>query len=208
MKSLQLSSAQLSSARSSSTARPIAALAALAGVALVCVQCANTGSSDDARAKSAAAFATVYSVLQHPRCLNCHPVGRAPLQGDEHRPHGQNVVGGPDGKGLYALRCVNCHLEHNSPGANLPPGAPGWHLPAADMPLVFEGRTPRELALQLADPAHNGKRSAQQLLEHVSHDPLVLWGWNPGEGRAAVSVPHAEFVAAMKTWIDGGMQAP
>ena len=28
------------------------------------------------------AFQDVYEVLQHPRCLNCHPSGDAPLQTD------------------------------------------------------------------------------------------------------------------------------
>jgi hypothetical protein len=46
------------------------------------------------------------------------------------------------------------------------------------------------------------------LLEHVDKDPLVLWGWAPGEGRAPVSVPHEEFVRAFKAWVDGGCKAP
>jgi hypothetical protein len=29
-----------------------------------------------------AAWQTIDAVLQHPRCLNCHPAGDAPLQGD------------------------------------------------------------------------------------------------------------------------------
>lgn len=187
--------------------KPNACLA-LAVTALVSVQCATTGGDDAARAKSVAAFATVYSVLQHPRCVNCHPSGRSPLQGDDRSVHGQNVLGGASGLGLYALRCAGCHLDRNASGPHLPPGAPGWRLPSEKMPLVFEGRTPRELAQQLADPARNGKRSPEELLHHVREDALVLWGWTPGEGRAPVSVPHAEFVAAMQAWIDGGMQAP
>ncbi len=179
---------------------------AAAGAAIfVLVQCGTTASSSGA---DASPFATVYEVLQHPRCKNCHPAGGAPRQGDESRPHGQNVQGGPDGKGLYALRCANCHREENSSGANLPPGAPNWHLPSREMPLVFEGRTPAQLARQLADPAQNGGRTAEQLLHHVTADPLVLWGWRPGDGRTPVPVPHATFVAAMKAWIDAGCPAP
>ena len=47
-----------------------------------------------------------------------------------------------------------------------------------------------------------------QLVEHVSHDALVLWGWDPGPGRTPVPVPHDEFVKALKTWIESGAPVP
>ncbi len=182
-------------------------MAAVVGMAWVSVQC-GTASGAGAARDGAGAFATVYEVLQHPRCKNCHPAGRVPLQGDDSRPHGQNVQGGADGKGLYAMRCANCHLDQNTPGAHLPPGAPNWHLPAADMPLVFEGRSAAELARQLVDPAQNGGRTPQDLLRHLAEDPLVLWGWSPGDGRTPVPVPHAEFVAAARAWVEAGCPVP
>ncbi|MGH9777334.1 MAG: hypothetical protein ACRD5I_02885, partial [Candidatus Acidiferrales bacterium] len=52
-----------------------------------------------------AAFLAAYPVFMHPRCMNCHPVGDAPLQGDDSRPHAQNVQRNRDGKGKYALKC-------------------------------------------------------------------------------------------------------
>ena len=57
------------------------------------------------------------------------------------------------------------------------------------------------------NPQRNGGKDFAALLEHVSHDKLVLWGWAPGVGRAPVSVPHKEFVAAFKTWLDAGAPA-
>ena len=33
-----------------------------------------------------AAFADIYTVAQHPRCLNCRPAGDSPLQGDDSTP--------------------------------------------------------------------------------------------------------------------------
>lgn len=186
--------------------RLVFAVVAATAAASLLVQCGTVGRGT--AASGADAFAVVYEVLQHPRCKNCHPAGGVPLQGDESRPHGQNVQGGADGKGLWALRCVNCHRDQNTPGANMPPGAPNWHLPARSMPLTFEGRTPAELARQLADPGHNGGRTPDQVLRHVIEDPLVLWGWDPGEGRAPVTVPHASFVAAMRAWIDAGCPPP
>lgn len=154
------------------------------------------------------AWDTVYAVLQHPRCLNCHPAGDVPLQGDDSRAHAQNVQRGPDGRGLFAMRCTTCHQGRNLDGPHLPPGAPVWRLPHPAEPLVFEGLSPGALCRQLKDPAHNGGKSPAQLLHHVAEDALVLWGWDPGEGRAPVSTPHAEFVAAMRAWIDAGCDCP
>src|SRR5262245_44762532 len=79
---------------------------------------------DDAGAR--AAFLEAYKVLMHSRCMNCHPVGDVPLQGDDSHPHTQNVQRGPDGKGKYAVKCANCHQETNLPGENMPPGNPNW----------------------------------------------------------------------------------
>src|SRR5262249_11391074 len=89
--------------------------------------------------ESRAAFLAASPVFMHPRCLNCHPVGNAPLQGDDSHPHAQNVQRGPDGKGLYALKCANCHQFSNLPGANMPPGNPNWHMLPPQTPMVFQG---------------------------------------------------------------------
>jgi hypothetical protein len=154
------------------------------------------------------AWEVVYTVLQHPRCLNCHPAGDRPLQGDASQPHVQNVRRGPDGKGHYALRCDACHQDHNLPGPHLPPGAPSWHLPHPGMPLVFEGRTSSELCRQLRDPAQNGGRTPAQLEHHMEQDPLVLWGWDPGPGRAPVPTPQPEFAEAVRAWVAAGCDCP
>ena len=71
----------------------------------------------------------------------------------------------------------------------------------AETPMVFEGKTVTELCAQLKDPACNGRRNLAMLLEHVSHDPLVLWGWAPGGKRTTTPLPHDKFVAAFATWI-------
>lgn len=159
-------------------------------------------------AASRAAFQEVYKVLMHPRCMNCHPAGDAPLQGDDSHIHAQNVQRGEDGKGLYALKCSNCHQEKNTPGLNMPPGGKNWHLPEKKMPLVFEGKSPRELAEQLKDPKRNGGKTMEQMIEHVETEGLVLWGWNPGDGRTKPPISHAEFVRQVKLWIENGAEAP
>jgi hypothetical protein len=144
----------------------------------------------------------------HPRCVNCHPVGDSPLIGDASRPHPMRVRRGPEGMGKDGLFCSTCHQEKNLPGAHMPPGAPGWQLPTKDTPMVFEKRTPRELCLQLKDPAQNGDRTLSQVLEHVRDAPIVLWGWHPGEGRTAVPVPHDQFVRHVADWVEKGAACP
>jgi hypothetical protein len=86
----------------------------------------------------------------------------------------------------------------------MPPGAPNWHLPPPERKMVFIGLSKADLCAALRGPKRNGGRDFAALLEHVSSDKLVLWGWNPGVGRAAVAVPHDLFVARFKTWLAGG----
>ncbi|MET0636566.1 MAG: hypothetical protein ABWZ25_11105 [Chitinophagaceae bacterium] len=157
---------------------------------------------------SVIAFAKVYKVLMSPRCMNCHPSGDIPLQGDYSQLHTMGVKRGPDGKGLYAEKCSNCHQPQNTPGKHTPPGNPKWALPPADMKMVFQGRTPRQLALQLLNPNENGHKTKEQLIEHVTSDTLVLGGWNPGEGRTLPPMSHKEFAVAFRTWIETGAYAP
>lgn len=159
-------------------------------------------------AASRAAFLAAYRVFMHPRCMNCHPAGDAPLQGDESRPHAQNVKRGAGGRGRYALKCANCHQHANLPGDNMPPGNPVWHLPPAHMPMVFQGKTPAELARHLKDPQQNGGKTLEQVLQHMEKDSLVLWGWDPGDGRTPPPLPHAEFVRAMRDWVEQGAAIP
>ncbi|WP_316826208.1 hypothetical protein [Pedobacter miscanthi] len=156
---------------------------------------------------SVKAFEKVYRVLMSPRCMNCHPSGNIPLQGDDSHLHTMNPQRGTDGKGVYAMKCSNCHQPANIPGKNSPPGNPDWHLPPANMKMVFQGRSPYQLARQLVDPKQNGNKDLKKLLEHAD-DGLVLAGWNPGEGRTLPPMSHAEFKKAWTTWLTTGAYAP
>lgn len=149
------------------------------------------------------AFRVVHEVFTDPRCMNCHPKGDAPLQYDDSRPHGMNITRKSEANGLP---CSTCHRAKNGTRPNQPPGAPNWHLPPAIQ--VFEGRSPAQLCAQLKDPEFTGGKDLAAILEHVSHDPLVQWGWDPGPGRRPVKVPKERFVFMMKTWIDGGAPCP
>jgi len=154
------------------------------------------------------AFLDVARVLQSPRCLNCHPAGDAPLQGDTPKPHAMNVTRASAPAGLG---CSTCHQERNSEAVGVkggPPGAPRWGLPGKEMPLVFQGLTPTLLCEQMKDPERNGHKDARQLLEHVEHDPLVTWGCSPGGKRTTPPLSHAAFVTAWRTWTDALRACP
>lgn len=156
----------------------------------------------------AQAFVDVVKVLQHPRCQNCHPAGDRPLQTDAGLPHALNISRRSVEAGLP---CSTCHGEQNADVVGAvggPPGAPHWGLPPATAPMVFEGRTPKQLCEQLKQPAATNGKDLAALLEHVSHDKLVLWGWKPGGDRTTPPLTHAEFVTAFTTWVNSGGACP
>ncbi len=185
---------------------------AILAIALVIFAIANLHAAADNpkpdAAASAKAFLEIHKVFTSPRCQNCHPAGDAPLQGDDSHVHLQNVKRGKDGHGVSAMRCETCHQTTNLAGDHMPPGNPKWSLPSPEHKMVFVGRTPAELCRQLKDPKQTGGRSLQQLLEHVTNDELVGWGWNPGDGRALPPLSRPDAVAQMKIWIDGGAACP
>jgi hypothetical protein len=154
------------------------------------------------------AFMSVYAVLMSPRCMNCHPSGDIPLQGEDSHLHAQGVKRGLEGKGLYALKCKNCHQDQNLPGLHMPPGNPKWGLPPARMRMVFQGRTAGQLAKQLLDRKQNGGKSVQALVRHITQDGLVLTGWTPADGLAKPPLSHQQFVQAFNEWINKGAVAP
>ena len=114
---------------------------------------------------------------------------------------------GKDGKGIYALKCANCHQTTNLEGVHMPPGHPDWHLPPAHMKMVFQGKTAEQLAKQLVNPKTNGNKTLKQLMEHAD-DGLVKIGWDMGEGRSAPPLSHEAFKKAWITWIEKGAYAP
>jgi cytochrome c5 len=162
--------------------------------------------SNDASAQ--AAFNRAWTVFNSPRCRNCHPAGDAPLQGDDSHVHIQNVKRGPDGHGVYGMKCNTCHQLANTPGDNMPPGNPKWSLPPPNMKMVIVGETSGQFCRQLKDPLQNGGRTLAQIITHVSSDDLVGWAWNPGDGRTPPPLTRPEFAAAVREWVKNGAACP
>jgi hypothetical protein len=173
-----------------------------------CAIAIAAAAAPDATDAGKAAFREVARVLQSPRCQNCHPVADRPLQGDAGKPHAQNISRASVAAGMP---CSTCHQDHNSEAVGVaggPPGAPRWGLPPAETPMVFQNMPLTKLCEQLKDPERNGHRSLAQLLDHVSNDPLVKWGWAPGGKRTTPPLPHDKFVAAFKAWVDANGACP
>jgi mono/diheme cytochrome c family protein len=171
------------------------------------VPMSDTSKAEKTReAESKAAFLEAYRVFMHPRCMNCHPSGDVPLVGDDSHLHEQGVKRGPNGKGLYALKCMNCHQEKTIPGEYMPPGNERWKLPSAKQKLIFQGKTPAQLALHFKDNKYTGFQDFKEdLMHHVEFDPLVKNSWTY---RTPPPLTHTEFVAKVKEWIDKGAAIP
>jgi len=159
----------------------------------------------DVSARSAAIFGELGKVLQSPRCLNCHPSGDRPSQGDTMRPHQPPVFRGVDGGGLEAMRCTTCHQKENFDPARMPGHAP-WLLAPREM--GWQGRTLGEICVQMRDPARNGGKSHEDLIHHIGDDTLVGWGWHPGYGRTPVPGTQAEAKALVTAWVETGAVCP
>jgi hypothetical protein len=159
----------------------------------------------DRTARSQAMFVELGRVLTHPRCVNCHPPDDTPRQGEAGALHDPPVLRGADDRGIPALGCTTCHQDRNAELARIP-GAPDWHL--APRTMVWLGKTPAEICVQLKDPARNGGRTLAQVADHLAHDAIVAWGWQPGADRAPVPGTQAQAAALVQAWIETGAACP
>ena len=101
---------------------------------------------DDVATRSAALFTELGKVLTNPRCVNCHPAGDRPRQGELGRTHQPPVERGADGLGLPAMRCPICHQQANFDAGRVP-GHPHWHLAPSEM--AWEGKTLGQICAQI-----------------------------------------------------------
>src|ERR1700686_1679285 len=102
-------------------------------------------SISDTGARSAAMFTELGKVLTNPRCVNCHPAGDRPHQGNESRLHQPPVARGVDGHGTETMRCSICPQNANFEPGRVP-GHPEWHLAPCEM--AWEGKSLAEICRQ------------------------------------------------------------
>ena len=107
----------------------------------------------DRAARSRALFAEAAKVVTGPRCMNCHPAGDHPTQGDNEHVHEPAAFRGEAGVGVPGLPCISCHNDKNFPLAvgaasyQSIPGDPRWGL--APIEMSWQGKTPAEICRQI-----------------------------------------------------------
>ncbi len=159
----------------------------------------------DKQERSVALFNEAGKVILSPRCVNCHPAGDRPHQGDDSHLHQPLVVRGIDSFGAIGMRCTTCHGPANfDPGGV--PGNPKWHL--APLEMAWFGKSLGEICTQIKDKERNGGMTLAELIPHMAEDDLVGWAWHPGVGRTPAPGTQKEFGALIKAWVDTGAACP
>lgn len=162
----------------------------------------------DAKQRSWALFEEAGKVIQHPRCVNCHPATDRPLQNTSMDKHQPPVFRGDGGMGMPGMTCNTCHGEENvevigqAETLKSIPGHPAWHL--APIEMAWEGKSLAEICRQIKDPQRNGGKTMAEITEHMAHDSLVGWGWQPGAGREPVPGSQAVFGELIAAWVESG----
>lgn len=155
-------------------------------------------------------FTTMMKVLTHKRCVNCHPAGDRPLQGEDSHLHYFGVQRGKDNHGVAALKCNSCHQSENNNLSGVP-GAPEWAL--APIEMVWEGLSRVEIAKSMLNPDINGGRSLEETVKHLTEHKLVLWAFEPGVDangtpREKPPVTKDDYIKAVKAWAAAGAVIP
>ena len=120
-----------------------------------------------------------------------------------------NIQAGASRIGAETLVCQTCHSasEHVQ---DLPHAAPrvgmAWRL--APPEAHWFGRSSSQICTQLRDPELNGGRDFLMLAEHLNHDLILHWAWNPGPGREAAPYSLQEHVDDILLWGVAGMPCP
>ena len=164
------------------------------------------------------AWARIYEVASHPRCANCHtgsserPMWSGPSYG-KTRPHGMNIRAGESRMGVEYIACQTCHTTKDEDWDNantMPHAAPrvamSWQL--APVEADWFGRSSQEICAQLRDPELNGDRDMMALAEHLDHDLILHWAWEPGGGREPAPYSLQEHVNDILIWGTAGMPCP
>ena len=156
------------------------------------------------------AFNIMMDVITHQRCMNCHPSGDRPRQGEDSHIHTQGVKRGKENKGTVFFKCQTCHKEKNNGGAGIP-GAVDWQL--APLSMAWEGLSRNEIARVILDKSKNGNRSIDDIVDHLATNELVNWAFEPGVDphgvpREVPPVTKDIFLKAVKDWAEAGAIIP
>ena len=165
----------------------------------------------DKAQRSRAIFIEIGKVLTHPRCMNCHPAGEHPTQGDDRHEHMPPVWRADTAAVTSETNCAACHPAANFAvtGASTYesiPGHPRWGF--APLSMAWQGKSISDICRQVKDRDRNGGRDLAMLQEHIAKDDLVAWGWNPGPGRDPAPGSQEAAGKLVQAWIDTGAECP
>lgn len=163
-------------------------------------------------------WAKFYEIASHPRCANCHvgadnlPMWSGPSYG-QTRPHGMSINAGESRIGAETLPCATCHTTLSTPNANanaIPHAAPkvamDWAL--APVEAAWFGKSSVYICRQLQDPERNGGRSIREVAEHLDHDLILHWAWDPGGNREPAPYSLQESMDFLMKWQAAGAPCP
>lgn len=203
--------------------RTIAATALLCATSTLALAEDNTTTPEEtaapaetvSREDGLSAWNRIHEVASHPRCANCHvgesdqPMWSGPSYG-KARVHGMNIRAGESRIGVETILCSTCHLTSQA-NTNATPHTPpqvnaAWQL--APVEAHWFGQTSEAICAQLRDPARNGGRDAAGLADHLGHDVILHWAWNPGGGREPAPYSLEEHVSDIIAWGAAGMPCP
>lgn len=176
-----------------------AAAVALLGVGWLV---ATTSRADNSRGLES--FSKIATVLQHPRCTNCHHSSQPRIR-DDSRKHIPSVRSGNDGTGVGGGRCRICHRQENNKLTRIP-GRKGWRMPPYSM--SWDGLSAADICDNIKDQSMNGGRDLAALKHHFIHDELVKWAWDPGANRTPPPIAYDDFINHVSVWIDNGAPCP
>jgi hypothetical protein len=145
----------------------------------------------DAQARSRALFTEAFKVIGSPRCMNCHPAGDRPLQGNDQHPHTPFVTRGDSGNGVPGNTCNACHTNRNftlGDGASYRsiPGHPRWGL--APIEMAWQGKSVGQIC-EHADVTSDAGSSAGDI--EAEHSASVGANHPPKSARAKTTKPAA-----------------
>jgi len=74
--------------------------------------------------------------------------------------------------------------------------------------MAWQGKSLREICLQIKDPARNGGRTLQQIRQHMATDEVVGWAFDPGDGRVTAPGSQAQLAGLIDAWVATGAECP
>ena len=73
--------------------------------------------------------------------------------------------------------------------------------------MAWEGKTLGEICAQIKDPARNGNRALDALIEHIGEDHMVA-GAGPRYGRQPAPGTQKQAGALVEAWVKTGAESP